>query len=75
MDLADPHRGGSHEPDNDASELNVQQPRELPDDLPKSLDDRRSVPVFQQETEIYDAWQGADRHSLWRPLERARVFP
>ena len=30
----------------------------LPDDLPKSLDDRRSVPVFPQETEIYDAWQG-----------------
>lgn len=30
----------------------------LPDDLPKSLDDRRSVPVFPQETEIYDAWMG-----------------
>ena len=30
----------------------------LPDDLPKSLDDRRSVPVFSQETEMYDAWQG-----------------
>ena len=30
----------------------------LPDDLPKSLDDRRSVPVFPQETEMYDAWQG-----------------
>lgn len=33
-------------------------PGTLPDDLPKSLDDRRSVPVFPQETEIYDAWQG-----------------
>lgn len=30
----------------------------LPDDLPKSLDDRRSVPVFPQETEMYDAWMG-----------------
>ena len=30
----------------------------LPPDLPKSLDDRRSVPVLPQETEIYDAWQG-----------------
>ncbi|EAW09813.1 DIL and Ankyrin domain protein [Aspergillus clavatus NRRL 1] len=38
-------------------ELADQKPRVLPDDLPTSLDDRRSVPVFQ-ETEIYDAWQG-----------------
>lgn len=36
----------------------------LPDDLPKSLDDRRSVPVFPQETEIYDAWQGRPFSSL-----------
>lgn len=34
-------------------------PRVLPDDLPKSLNDRRSVPIhFAQETEMYDAWQG-----------------
>jgi hypothetical protein len=34
-------------------------PRELPDDLPKSLNDRRSVPThFPIETELYDAWQG-----------------
>lgn len=31
----------------------------LPDDLPKSLDDRRSIPLIQPETEMYDAWQGA----------------
>lgn len=39
-------------------------PRQLPDDLPTSLDDRRSVPVYGAETEIYDAWQGkhADEH-------------
>lgn len=36
----------------------MEPPGGLPDDLPKSLDDRRSVPVFPQETEIYDAWQG-----------------
>ncbi|PYH33437.1 DIL and Ankyrin domain protein [Aspergillus neoniger CBS 115656] len=30
----------------------------LPDDLPKSLDDRRSIPLIQPETEMYDAWQG-----------------
>lgn len=30
----------------------------LPDDLPKSLDDRKNVPTYTVETEIYDAWQG-----------------
>lgn len=34
-------------------------PRQLPDDLPRSLDDRRNVPQIAGETEIYDAWQGA----------------
>lgn len=34
------------------------QPRQMPSDLPTSLNDRRSVPVFSQETEIYDAWAG-----------------
>ena len=33
-------------------------PRELPSDLPRSLDDRKSVPTYTQETEYYDAWQG-----------------
>ena len=33
--------------------------RQLPDDLPKSLDDRRHVPThYTAETEMYDAWQG-----------------
>lgn len=33
-------------------------PRALPDDLPRSLDDRRNVPMIGEETEMYDAWQG-----------------
>lgn len=33
-------------------------PRELPADLPRSLDDRKSFPAYNQETEYYDAWQG-----------------
>jgi hypothetical protein len=34
-------------------------PRQLPADLPTSLDDRRKVdPIFGEEAEIYDAWQG-----------------
>lgn len=35
-----------------------QSPRKLPDDLPTSLDDRRSFPSYGGETEMYDAWQG-----------------
>lgn len=39
--------------------------RQLPADLPRSLDDRKSFPSYGQETEYYDAWQGAIdvRHS------------
>ena len=34
-------------------------PRALPDDLPKSLDDRKNVSShYTAETEMYDAWQG-----------------
>ncbi|KAL4980694.1 hypothetical protein BDW66DRAFT_124569 [Aspergillus desertorum] len=45
-----------HEPgSSNSSEFD---PKKLPDDLPKSLDDRRSFPAIQQETEMYDAWQG-----------------
>jgi hypothetical protein len=33
-------------------------PRQLPADLPTSLDDRRTVSIMNEETEIYDAWQG-----------------
>ena len=34
-------------------------PKVLPDDLPRSLDDRKTVPThYTAETEMYDAWQG-----------------
>ncbi|KAJ5644652.1 hypothetical protein N7507_010663 [Penicillium longicatenatum] len=61
MDTTEPRRGASEEHDNTESNhspASLEIPQELPDDLPKSLDDRRSVPVYQQETEMYDAWQG-----------------
>jgi hypothetical protein len=35
-----------------------QRPRQLPSDLPTSLNDRRPVHIMNDETEIYDAWQG-----------------
>jgi hypothetical protein len=57
MDISDPPPGGGRESfDNDAE--SSQSPRKLPDDLPKSLDDRRSFPSYGGETEMYDAWQG-----------------
>jgi len=38
-------------------------PRQLPADLPKSLDDRQPVRSYGGETEMYDAWQGRVRVS------------
>ncbi|KAH8196644.1 hypothetical protein TruAng_009203 [Truncatella angustata] len=52
MDFGDPDGGGfEHE--------QSKKPRDLPADLPKSLDDRRYVPTeLARETEFYDGWQG-----------------
>jgi hypothetical protein len=36
----------------------VERPRELPPDLPRSLDDRKNFRSYNEETEYYDAWQG-----------------
>jgi hypothetical protein len=37
----------------------AKKPRPLPADLPRSLNDRRNVPVeLVPETEMYDGWQG-----------------
>ncbi|KAL8903833.1 MAG: hypothetical protein Q9207_003663 [Kuettlingeria erythrocarpa] len=36
----------------------VAKTRQLPADLPKSLDDRQPVRTYGNETEMYDAWQG-----------------
>src|SRR5688572_20967482 len=42
-----------------SSDHGESKPRELPSDLPKSLNDRRHVPVdLVPETEMYDGWQG-----------------
>jgi hypothetical protein len=51
MDIGD--NGGGFEDER------KQQLRALPDDLPKSLDDRKNISShFTPETEMYDAWQG-----------------
>lgn len=66
MDTTESPRGASEmvDPDSDHSPASPEIQQELPEDLPKSLDDRRTVPVYQQETEMYDAWQG--KHPLPR---------
>jgi hypothetical protein len=51
--------------------------RELPADLPRSLDDRRHVPteLLVRETEMYDGWQGEPPqacHDAFRPSRGAR---
>ena len=45
--------GGAYEPQQ-------QKKKELPPDLPRSLDDRRHAPAehLVTETEMYDGWQG-----------------
>lgn len=56
MDIGD-HHGG---PESGFGGEGKKKPRELPDDLPRSLNDRRSVPTdLPIETEMYDAWQGS----------------
>ena len=45
--------------DGDLGETSPKSGGQLPPDLPKSLDDRRTLPHFGTEIEIYDAWQGA----------------
>lgn len=57
MDLGDPHHDSFRE----------KLPRVLPADLPKSLDDRISVPQLHTEHEIYDAWQCKSPET--RPLQ------
>lgn len=46
-----------HEEFEEAQE-EVEKPRQLPADLPKSLDDRQNFRSYNEETEYYDAWQG-----------------
>jgi hypothetical protein len=59
MDLADTASTAQVEASAEqALEAFPQSPRKLPDDLPTSLDDRRSFPSYGGETEMYDAWQG-----------------
>ncbi|MCJ1294529.1 hypothetical protein MMC34_006087 [Xylographa carneopallida] len=61
MDIGDPHRE-SDDRDEASLEEKDSQRRQLPGDLPKSLDDRRPVHSYAGETEMYDAWQGQSQY-------------
>ena len=57
----DPEERAADEPeydDFDEAQEQVERPRELPADLPRSLDDRQNFQSYNEETEYYDAWQG-----------------
>jgi len=58
MDRVDPPPTSASDAESPPS--SPQTPRKLPDDLPTSLDDRRSFPSYGGETEMYDGWQGRD---------------
>jgi len=50
--------GNGHYDVEDEEEEQVHRPRELPLDLPRSLDDRKNFQSYNHDTEYYDAWQG-----------------
>ena len=60
MDIGDPHAGVDFESEIEgfSPDGTPKKPRELPADLPTSLDDRRRAPEYAGETEMYDGWQG-----------------
>ncbi|KAK6413623.1 Allantoicase, partial [Oleoguttula sp. CCFEE 5521] len=57
-----------HDSPSEEQQQSPVKPRELPADLPRSLDDRRNVPSYGQETEYYDAWQGQSQFLTAPPL-------
>ncbi|KAL1961594.1 hypothetical protein VTN77DRAFT_1420 [Rasamsonia byssochlamydoides] len=63
MNFENPPYGGSPESKEDGTAPDTgQKPKALPDDLPKSLDDRRAPPEYAGETEMYDGWQGQSQY-------------
>lgn len=58
MDLGErEHDENGYEEDEEQDEFD-RRPKELPADLPRTLDDRKNFHSYNEETEYYDAWQG-----------------
>lgn len=62
MEHEEPQVEQPEEEQEEESDEGWNMPRELPLDLPRSLDDRRTYTGFGEETEYYDAWQGQQAH-------------
>lgn len=66
MDMGEPHPEAVFEAEDEKNSQGdgLSNPQMLPPDLPTSLDDRRRVPEYAGETEIYDGWQGMQPFNL-----------
>lgn len=58
MDPEEKDANGHEDDDFEEAQEEVERPRELPPDLPRSLDDRKNFRSYNEETEYWDAWQG-----------------
>lgn len=78
MDHEDEERNGEELGDFEDAPEDQSPVRELPADLPRSLDDRHIPTNIAQETEYYDAWQGTSTSDLFMldlTFGRAIPFP
>lgn len=58
MDPSEKDIGEQEDEEYEEEQSPVARPRQLPADLPRSLDDRKNFRSYHEETEYYDAWQG-----------------
>lgn len=63
MDNLD-HRREEEGEEEEEVEEERSRPKQLPPDLPMSLDDRRTPRSYGGETEMYDGWQGLSKSHL-----------
>lgn len=50
--------GDGHDEEGEYEQASPPKQRQLPADLPRSLDDRQNFPSYSQEQEYYDGWAG-----------------
>ncbi|EME42706.1 hypothetical protein DOTSEDRAFT_175966 [Dothistroma septosporum NZE10] len=57
-DVGDREKRDSSIEEHSEEDDEIVKPRDLPADLPRTLDDRKNFSGYKEETEYYDAWQG-----------------
>lgn len=62
--MGEQREGSFEEEEEESDDEYAQKPRELPADLPRTLDDRKNFNSYNQETEYYDAWQGEQSNRM-----------